>query len=428
MNIAKESEHTVKKNLFRVTRIEGHNDHWGDYIWIINYNKEQIESAFHIDTEGDTIGNFGISNNSDINYEIEVNDWIPKIDSDSISRLDQFLKNKYGAGNYSLKDSIPLVGRVLYSQKVDLYEDGRIKRQSVVHYTPREDVGTGEDFDNSYLKTYRTINTYEYNENYPKGQVYDQSPKANDQVKGGKTRTVTLKVSLGEETNKMPDFVNQTETSALAQLNAMNLGLKITTKEESSDTIVAGYVIRTEPEAKTELTKEQAVTIYISLGSTKMPELKLQTKANAEALLKAMGLNLKTTFLEEESDDVAEGSVTRTEPASGSELSKGQVVTVYISKGNGKLKVPPVEGLDVMDAIKLLREAGLTYDIKRVFSETEEKDRVIRQSEKANTQVAKDTVVTLEVSDGPAPTNPPTEPTQPTTEPTQPTPPEEPVG
>ena len=55
MNIAKESEHTVKKNLFRVTRIEGHNDHWGDYIWIINYNKEQIESAFHIDTEGDTI-------------------------------------------------------------------------------------------------------------------------------------------------------------------------------------------------------------------------------------------------------------------------------------------------------------------------------------------------------------------------------------
>jgi len=34
-----------------------------------------------------------------------------------------------------------------------------------VHYTPREDVGTGEDFDNSYLKTYRTINTYEYNEN-----------------------------------------------------------------------------------------------------------------------------------------------------------------------------------------------------------------------------------------------------------------------
>ena len=270
--------------------------------------------------------------------------------------------------------------------------------------------------------------TYEYNDNYPKGQVYDQSPKANDQVKGGKTRTVTLKVSLGVETDKMPDLLNQTDTSAIAQLNAMELGLKITTKEESSDTVPAGYVIRTEPAANTELTKEQAVTIYVSLGSTKLPEIKGETKANADARLKAMGLNLKITFLEEESDDVAEGSVTRTEPASGSELSKGQAITVYISKGNGKLKVPPVEGLDVMDAIKLLREAGLTYDIKRVFSETEEKDRVIRQSEKANTQVAKDTVVTLEVSDGPAPTNPPTEPTTPTTEPTTPTTPGEPAG
>lgn len=262
--------------------------------------------------------------------------------------------------------------------------------------------------------------TYEYNENYPKGQVFDQSPKANDRVKGGKTRTVTLKVSLGNETNKMPNLVNQTDSSAIAQLNAMELGLKITTKEESSETVLAGYVIRTEPAADTELTKNQAVTVYVSLGSTKMPELKNQTKANAEALLDAMGLNLKYTFLEEESDDVAEGNVTRTEPASKSELSKGQNVTVYISKGNGKVDVPPVEGLDVMDAIKLLRDAGLKYETKRVFNEKEEKDRVIHQSEKANTQVPMDTIVVLEVSDGPAPTDPPTQPTTPPTEPTEP--------
>ncbi len=264
--------------------------------------------------------------------------------------------------------------------------------------------------------------TYEHNEKYPKGQVFDQSPKANDRVKGGKTRTVTLKVSLGEETNKMPDLVNQTDSSAISQLNAMDLGLKITTKEESSETVLAGYVIRTEPSANTELTKNQAVTVYVSLGSTKMPELKNQTKANAEALLNAMGLNLKITFLEEESDDVTEGNVTRTEPASKSELSKGQIVTVYISKGNGKLDVPPVEGLDVMDAIKLLREAELKYEIKRVFNEKVEKDRVIRQSEKANSQVSKDTIVVLEVSDGPAPTDPPTQPTTPPTEPSEPTP------
>jgi len=44
----------------------------------------------------------------------------------------------------------------------------------------------------------------------------------------------------------------------------------------------------------------------------------------------------------------------------------------------------------------------------------------VRQSEAANSKVAKDTIVTLEVSDGPAPTEAPTE--APTTAPTEPEP------
>ena len=83
--------------------------------------------------------------------------------------------------------------------------------------------------------------------------------------------------------------------------------------------------------------------------------------------------------------------------------------------------MPAVKGLDIMDAIKLLRDNNLQYSINRVFNEKEEKDRVISQSEEANTQVPKDTVVILEVSDGPAPTDPIVPPTDPTTPPTDPT-------
>ena len=86
----------------------------------------------------------------------------------------------------------------------------------------------------------------------------------------------------------------------------------------------------------------------------------------------------------------------------------------------GKVTVPPVTGLSVRDAIDLLTENGLKYEIKRVYSDTDEKDRVVRQSEAANSKVAKDTIVTLEVSDGPAPTEAPTE--APTTAPTEPEP------
>ncbi len=267
--------------------------------------------------------------------------------------------------------------------------------------------------------------TYEYNEEYAAGEIFEQSPEADTMVKGGRTRTVTFKVSLGEESNLMPNLINQTETSAMAQLQAMELGLRIVTEEESSDTVAAGYIVRTDPVADTELSEGQVVTIYVSLGSTEMPDLKGASKENAGAILSAMGLNLKVTYLEEESDTVEEGKVTRTEPAAKSELSKGQQVTVYISTGNGKVDVPQVVGLNVVDAINLLKEHELRYEIKRVFNEVEEKDRVVSQSEAHNTQVEKDTIVVLEVSDGPAPTeaptDPPTEATEPPTEaPTEP--------
>ena len=91
-----------------------------------------------------------------------------------------------------------------------------------------------------------------------------------------------------------------------------------------------------------------------------------------------------------------------------------------MSKGSGKVTVPPVTGLSVRDAIDLLTENDLKYEIKRVYSDTDEKDRVVRQSEAANSKVAKDTIVTLEVSDGPEPTEAPTE--APTTAPTEPEP------
>ena len=262
--------------------------------------------------------------------------------------------------------------------------------------------------------------TYDYNDEYEKGYVYEQTPKAGEMVKGGRVRTISLKVSLGKENNLMPDLAGQSEANAMSQLKAMNLGLNVRREEESSDTVPAGSVTRTDPAAETELQEGQSVTVYVSLGSGKMPELKNQSKENAKSILDAMNLNLRITYLEEESDDIASGNVTRTVPASDSQLSRGQQVTVYVSKGSGKVTVPPVTGLSVRDAIDLLTENNLKYEIKRVYSDTDEKDRVVRQSEAANSKVAKDTIVTLEVSDGPEPTEAPTE--APTTAPTEPEP------
>ena len=68
----------------------------------------------------------------------------------------------------------------------------------------------------------------------------------------------------------MPPLENMTEGDAVKKLEALNLGLKISRKDESSDKVKQGNVIRTEPAAGEKLQKGQEITLYISLGENKL--------------------------------------------------------------------------------------------------------------------------------------------------------------
>ena len=265
----------------------------------------------------------------------------------------------------------------------------------------------------------------EFSDEYEEGYVIEQTPRAGDEVRKG--RTVTFTVSKGSEGSDMPNLTDKSGTEAIKQLDALKLGLKVITEDEGSDTVTKGYVVRTEPKAGTKLEKNQQVTLYISLGSNKMPNLRGESKENAETRLKAMELNLKLVFLEEEDDDIAEGKVIRTSPAADSELTKGQQITLYISLGDGKVLVPQVLGFGKMEAIQLLRDAKLGYEVKEIYDETVEKGKVISQSELPNTKVKKDTIVTIDISLGPDPSKHTTAPTEAPTEPPTTAPTEAPV-
>lgn len=254
----------------------------------------------------------------------------------------------------------------------------------------------------------------EFSDEYEEGCVIEQTPRAGDEVRKG--RTVTFTISKGPESSDMPELTNKSSAEAIKQLDALKLGLKVVTEDEGSDTITKGYVTRTEPKVGTKLEKSQTVTLYISLGSNKMPNLRNESKENAEARIKAMELNLKMVFLEEENDEIEEGKVIRTSPAADSELTKGQQITLYISLGDGKVVVPQVLGFNKMDAIQLLRDAKLGYEVKEIYDETVEKGKVISQSELPNSRVKKDTIVTIDISLGPDPTKNTTAPTVPPTE------------
>ena len=106
------------------------------------------------------------------------------------------------------------------------------------------------------------------------------------------------------------------------------------------------------------------------------------------------------------------GKITRTDPAAGETIQKGDTVVLWVSEGPEETEVPQVVGMDISKAVDMLTRSNLKYDYDYVDSDMP-KDQVVSQSEKKGTKVSVDTEIYLEISKGP------TEPTE-TTEPQKP--------
>ena len=259
-----------------------------------------------------------------------------------------------------------------------------------------------------------------YDDNYPAGMIIAQKPDAGDQVVEG-TKVIAT-VSLGEvpKVVTMEDLVNMDETSAKNLLDSYELNLNVVIEEENSDDIEVGKVIRTIPEVGTELKKYDNVVLYISTGPeiniSAMPNVIDKSEEMARNILDSQKLDLKYTIKEVFDSEITRGNVVKTEPASGEQLQTGQEVTLYISKGPELKTVPNVIGMDIDTAVSVLTKAGFkTPDISYVDSE-EEKNTVVKQDPKKNTEWDVTKPIALEISRGPKPTTEPT--TEPTTAPT----------
>jgi serine/threonine-protein kinase len=94
------------------------------------------------------------------------------------------------------------------------------------------------------------------------------------------------------------------------------------------------------------------------------------------------------------------GIVIDQEPEAGTDLPKGETVTIIVSTGVPKVEVPRVAGLQLDEATQALSEAGLKWDVRQVFSDRVEAGIVISQNPKPGEQADKGSVVELRVSKG----------------------------
>ena len=104
---------------------------------------------------------------------------------------------------------------------------------------------------------------------YAAGQIIEQSPKRGKTVKGN--RVISVFVSSGAKTEKMPNLINKEYRDATLQLTNLDLNLVVNDPVEEYSNITKGYVIRTIPEYGETLQEGDSVTLVVSKGEQPKP-------------------------------------------------------------------------------------------------------------------------------------------------------------
>jgi len=183
---------------------------------------------------------------------------------------------------------------------------------------------------------------------------------------------IVLALSLGggpkDSLVEIPKLVGET----FAQLPQYQ-GLTIRKNEVYDDNIPAGVIISQQPEAGAKKEMNSTVVVVVSRGPEvqiiTMSNLNNKTETEAKTILDGLKLDLKYTVKRETNEEIAEGNVIRTEPKEGATLSKGQTITLWVSKGKTVQLggMPNVVGDDKETAKNTLINQGLS--LKVVFDE-----------------------------------------------------------
>ena len=207
-------------------------------------------------------------------------------------------------------------------------------------------------------------------------------------------------VGRGESTVYVPDLRGK----YVEQTNSIT-GLVIEIDQyANSDEYEKGKIISHTPEYGAQVLQGTVVKVTVSLGPE--PETKTMSymvgyqEADARAVLTGMGM--VPVAMEEFSEIVEKGKVSRTDPAVGTVLTEGQTVYIYISKGPliETAEMPYVVGLDYATAKKTLEELGFDdVDFARKDSK-EPKDEVIEQPYAKGEKVDITSKIVLTISKG----------------------------
>ena len=235
------------------------------------------------------------------------------------------------------------------------------------------------------------------------GSLFDHKNKdtSTESISTESVSDTSSDTSTAGERVTVPDLSKMTEDEAKAALKKLRLGVNVQTG--TSDDVPEGQVYDQSPAAGTKVDVHTQVTINISSGKEKfsLDDVTGMQYQQAQAQLENDGLVVSLEF--DYSDSVGSDMVISTSPEAGSQVVKGDTITITASKGKETKPtiVPNLLGQNIDDAIQMIKDAGLTYNGKSSdYSDSYSENQVMDQSISAGKTVDEGTTISLTVSLG----------------------------
>mgnify|MGYP004670004429 FL=1 len=222
-----------------------------------------------------------------------------------------------------------IMSRVIKAQKADAAQT--IKVENFVGQVYNEEMQA------SMPAEYHVTVEYRYDEESEPDTVLEQDPKPGEQrnvIAGKQYCELTLTLSRGAQSFALENYAIL--DARMVSLEMERLGLKSTVTEEYNDTVLEGYVIRTEPAAGETVTSGDMITLVVSKGQkveyVSVPDFRGMARADALRLLYSTPLSLgKVTYVKSE---LEEGSVVSQSRPVGTQVPSGAAVDFEVSAGS----------------------------------------------------------------------------------------------
>jgi serine/threonine-protein kinase len=180
------------------------------------------------------------------------------------------------------------------------------------------------------------VNNFVASLDIPANQILLQTPTAG--LGARPNSVVTVDVSGGTNTVRIPDVIGDEQSAATKLLSAAPLNFLVTVVVEASDVIETGRVIRTDPLGDTAVAPGSTITVFVSTGRALIvvPNVIGQEATAASTELSAQGFFVTTNEQVLAEGDLNDGLIIAQSIAAGINVEPGSAITITI----GRAEVP----------------------------------------------------------------------------------------